>query len=142
MKVIDSILTFLRDRREITKERKGQISGYIRKIANCCSDFTESCRKLNLPLGEENFSAQVQNLQHQVDLVDNYLASLDAVLQGRVRSETLDDVAVTLSRIVTLEIPVVNMGRIGNMRHHKFIEQRFEGSWKNHLPFGDRKSVV
>ncbi len=135
MAIIDSILTFLRDRRELSKDRRIRISAYIHKIADCCSSFIKSCDRLRTEIDEKTFDAESRNLEHQVDLVDNYLRMLDSVLGGRVKSETLDNLAITLSRIVAVEIPIVKFRRRYDVKHHYSIEWRFEDAWRDYPPY-------
>jgi hypothetical protein len=134
MTLIDSLLSFLRDRREIEKNQRQRISEFLRKIAECCSSFSKSCIKLSSTKVRTVWEKEAHNLHYQVNLVENYLEQLDTVLKGKVESETLDELAITLSRISTAEVTVVNFAHTHKFfvedMHHKAIQARFEKSWE------------
>jgi hypothetical protein len=131
MAVLDSILTLLRDRRAVRKQDQAEVSSFLRKIAGCCEEF----RKLLLTIQLENKTedvkasfARLDDLKTEVHLVAEYLSHLESVLGGRVKSEILDDVAVTLSRIITVEVPLVDA-------ECSSIIRRFKASWHQYQPF-------
>ena len=72
--------------------------------SDCCLSFSRSCHKLRSAKARRVFEAETHNLHHQVNLVEGYLGQLDAVFKGRVKSETLDELAVMLDTFRPLRL--------------------------------------
>jgi len=100
--------------------------------SDCCLSFSRSCHKLRSAKARRVFEAETHNLHHQVNLVEGYLGQLDAVFKGRVKSETLDELAVMLSRIITVEAPVVDFRALSEEGGHSALSARFLDSWTNY----------
>lgn len=131
MAIVDSILTFLRDQRSIRRQDRSEVSTYLRRIADCCLAFRDAFNKVRAENQQGRSDSEIQLLREQVDLVEEYLRRIDSVLGNRVASETLDEVAVTVGRIITVEVPLVHLG----YREHSAIGKRLKDSWGKYQPF-------